>query len=471
MRWSKLPAELRLEVLEYLARVTYYHRKRKTLAKYATVSPEWQIFFEGHTMRSIEVKQSEIDTFRFIFRTKRRRRCLRNIGLVLELELHDTTSLWYPEGATRNHTFGEMWLLASQPTVLPMLVSEAVKRNKIFARTAQALFCELSPWRKSHVWHTGINLEIIAKSKSFWQKEACKLQPSTDPVVFGTQTFSKSEQEQILEAAKADFRSSIGLYFKSAAPKMPQVKVITSLSILRKSVRHFDPRALARLMGYLPSLKTFVWEMRPRGHRNIEHELQEQLSTAIKDWPSGLNDVQISQPTPFDNYLTLSPSLAMLSANLADRAQCLSCLSLRHCTDAVEFFKPGIRRFPNMKYLTLRSKQLVVDELPSSGHYLLGLTAKAVSCMPKLRNLTLFNMHGDHIGLLTYEISDNMLTLKLRCSWPFEIREGTIGLLRDSLKRGRSESLRWGSKLLLAERVKAHIASALYRNKLSVERH
>lgn len=76
--WNSLPLELCIQVWQHLA------DSGEPLASHATVCREWQRHLEKHTFGTLNVKSSDIDTFRDVVRGERRKH-VRRINLIIEL--------------------------------------------------------------------------------------------------------------------------------------------------------------------------------------------------------------------------------------------------------------------------------------------------------------------------------------------------------------------------------------------------
>lgn len=95
--WVKIPPEVRLSILEeivagypagYAAKQRHNYTK---LAQYATVSREWQAFFEGITFRNFVIDPSNLPIFKDILHGEnaRRLRHIRYLWLRIKLDTYD----------------------------------------------------------------------------------------------------------------------------------------------------------------------------------------------------------------------------------------------------------------------------------------------------------------------------------------------------------------------------------------------
>ncbi|KAM0489899.1 hypothetical protein ACHAP8_012114 [Fusarium lateritium] len=150
MSWTKLPTELRNQILnyifeDYLASVN--DKDCPTISPYTTVSREWQCFFETITFQNISlVIHDEGNLNKFAHSTSgdnaRRRDYIRNISVIIVLPGYRCPDCQFPERA-----------------------EEAERNNHVFTQSMQALLGILSTWTSSRHPY-GLTLELNIKSAS-----------------------------------------------------------------------------------------------------------------------------------------------------------------------------------------------------------------------------------------------------------------------------------------------------------------
>ncbi|KAJ6110709.1 hypothetical protein N7486_002944 [Penicillium sp. IBT 16267x] len=136
MREYRLPIELTAQVISYLIDPGF------DPAPHATVSREWQLVIEQRTFNTINLNISErLAAFKqIVAQNTRRKTCIRNINLVVELEPYSIKARAEFETAEEHR-----------------------RNNEIFVPAIQSLFIILESWPKNE---PGINLLIKALSPS-----------------------------------------------------------------------------------------------------------------------------------------------------------------------------------------------------------------------------------------------------------------------------------------------------------------
>ncbi|RSL77764.1 hypothetical protein CEP51_008804 [Fusarium floridanum] len=447
MSWSKLPFELRYDILTRLAETESHNGK--ILTGYAMVASEWQPLFEKVTFKTLRIQASELESFQAMFRVRQRRAYLRKIDLVLELPQHNHLKQKLFGGTRDDRVIGQMAIMArggdGAKRFLPGLEHQQKQNNMAFTQAMCFLFGQLAMWRREHVHHEGIALEIIADSMSYWQRTETRMRRRAGPVVIHFDGLWEIEPIPVspltwgryLEAAKSDFHFSLDLDYR-AARLLPRVQVITSLIISRRSIRHFDPRGISEIMHCLSALTTFIWEVWPRAHRKMKQDFDDRLSKAISNWPSSLNDIRITQLRPLRVHCRPNQYLAELGSGLALRCQLLTRLSINYSIDAFTFFRTITHQCHNLQHLFLRSEKMIIDELPGLNSHLISMAVGAVHRMPRLRFLVLYNTSYSHVGFFNYEVMEDMPILSIRCSWPFEVAKSCLESWQAVVKGGGS---------------------------------
>lgn len=87
--WLDLPAELRDMILEVVAQAYSHKSEPGARVGYATVSREWQLFFEEETFRKLVVDQTQLVKLESLFGSKenqRRREYVKHLQLIVKLK-------------------------------------------------------------------------------------------------------------------------------------------------------------------------------------------------------------------------------------------------------------------------------------------------------------------------------------------------------------------------------------------------
>ncbi|KAF5643434.1 uncharacterized protein FTJAE_3234 [Fusarium tjaetaba] len=472
MRWYSLYAGARLEILDFVVHSTI--QEKGSIAQYACVSREWQEWFEIFTFKRLEISPSDIMPFITVFMNLRRRRYLQYIGAKLDLPVHEHIQDPFLDRDEFVNIHQQMQALSQQDPMLccnyswlrykhqedmswlkhreenSWLKHQDEENNRAFTNVLRGLFAELFQWRREHCHHEGIELEIIADTKSHWQKTAEECQALNPPSDNGSGDFHNSlsselqifhappyHGHQVLHDGELDFSFWLELDVQFGGTLGPEVHVISGLSILRRSVRHFDPEFIAHIVSLLPRLRELRWEVRPHAHWRTEHKFHSQLQKLLKTLNPAMTKVRIQQqPTSKPLH---SPSPSMDRPSLGDRL-ILSCPFLVNIymdikVDITKFFYMR-NHLQNVRIMCVRTHQALLDELPNTSNVLFGGIAKAVSKMPKLSALCVFNKTDTEACAVNFVVERDSFKVIAHCSWPFNVRDETKARWR---KAGRHQ--------------------------------
>ncbi|KAG8424734.1 hypothetical protein J3458_001504 [Metarhizium acridum] len=327
MPWNMLPRELSNEILTQVVETAC--SSNEPIARYASVCRGWQAFFEWYTFCSLDVTPGDLDTFRSAFQAVQRRRYLQRLGLVLALPQHPPIRFHNSQGDTEEQTALLLMRMIwdggpGAYYVPPGLKHQHGLDNMSFVSGVSSLFRLLAAWTRDQVSDRGVALEIIADSKSYWQRMAERLRQygrlsamHQRPVqnlwmVSGTRFLATSvswrDWQGPICAAEVDFNFELGLYYGGACggqgriartrgreELFPIVRVITAVSIRRRTVRRFHPEAVRAIVRSLPCLQRLDWQLRPfvtcKSKRPFEHDIVK----VLRALPSSLRHVHVTQ--------------------------------------------------------------------------------------------------------------------------------------------------------------------------------
>ena len=277
--WGALPSEIRLSIMEMVAgNGKFEHLKHgqsndqatsKTSA-YASVSREWQAFFEKRHFERILLSLPRLSDFGRIVQGLRKK-LVRHIGLQIKLTTYDCPSCRFIEHVT-----------------------EVSLNNTAFVQTLTALFTVLSTWEPYDL-KEGLTLELCIYSPSDSKHMFKDHNFEHDPYLDDNEEFRTlaaprhmgprfhdpfhswhNGYRSLQPGEEEHFLSNItrlqghGLYIVppahnldppySARRFLPKVNVVTTLLILRQYYRQIDPDGMAQLFESLPKLKHINYE-------------------------------------------------------------------------------------------------------------------------------------------------------------------------------------------------------------------
>ncbi|KAG5792988.1 hypothetical protein H9Q69_007957 [Fusarium xylarioides] len=441
MRWYSLYAEARLEILDFVAHSTIH--EKGSIAGYACVSREWQEWFEIFTFKRVELSPSDITPFIAAFMNLRRRKYLQCIGVRPDLPVHQHIRDPFLDRDMFVNIHQQMQALSQKAPTLyykyPWLGHQEAENNRAFTIILRGLFMELFQWQRQGCHYEGIELEIIAGSRSHWQKTSEEYRALSPPSDNGSGDFYNSlpsdlqifhappyHGHKVLHDGELDFDIWLKLDSPGAEKLGPEVHVISSLSILRRSVRQFDPKSIAHIVSLLPRLKALRWEARPHAHWETEHKFYRHLRILLSAFSPAMKKFRIQQqPTSKPlNSPRSSEDLPGLSRRLLLACPFLTNIYMDISVDITKFFCL-LNYLQSVQSICIRTNQALLDEFPNTSNQLFGGIGKAVSTMPKLNALCVFNRNDSVACVINCLVEHESFKVIVHCSWPFDVRDDT----------------------------------------------
>ncbi|KAK4443269.1 hypothetical protein QBC34DRAFT_478095 [Podospora aff. communis PSN243] len=236
--FSRLPAELRQMVLKSSNPSESLKHVR---AGYASVSREWQDFFEPETFRRLVLDQERLPELeKMLARCPWRRDYIQQIHLRVKLEEYSCDTC---HSAESNRQL-------------------MVRNNALFTKAVRDLVTMISEWperkvrRNAPASERGIALDISFASPSDYN-HACR-QPHMDPS-YPIWFDAEARADEALDFPSAQQRI-ISEAVTLQGGKLPQAPLVTSLSIRRQSYRQIKSTALKRLLAAFPNVSALTWE-------------------------------------------------------------------------------------------------------------------------------------------------------------------------------------------------------------------
>jgi len=229
MSWSKIPAELRDSILEF---VIASEGAGARISAYAPVCLEWQAFIEAATFKTLVLHQSDVVTFEKY--TKAREHLVKHVWLRYELPTD------CPEG--------------------PVLPSRSIPTTR-FQRSIRRLLNSLRSWDKREC---NLTLELSIHSPSDlqrWGPHFCfNSRPDEQENFSLPPDHASGASEQVLDASSlqiAVFGCPLELDTYTSLPKAP---VVRRLVVRRQTRRKLCRSALDHILRALPALETLHYE-------------------------------------------------------------------------------------------------------------------------------------------------------------------------------------------------------------------
>ncbi|KAF5131101.1 hypothetical protein E5D57_007450 [Metarhizium anisopliae] len=484
MSWNMLPRQIRNDVLARVVETAYSNDE--PLAGYASVSRDWQAFFEQHTFCSLDVTPGDLDMFETSFQEPGRKRCLQRVGLVLDLPQHPPIRLHNDRGTTEEETalllMRRIWDGGPRASFYPPELShQKTLDDMALVSGISSLFGILAAWTRHQVSSHGVALEIIADSKSYWQKMAERMRryggipatpgmPVPGPWVLSSTQFpatffslSQYDWQGPVCAAQEDFNFELGLNHggapmeptRSSATRgcrqwFPSVSVISAMSVLRRTVRRFHPDALGAIIWSLPCLRMLDWQLRPLVACKSKRPLDLDIVHVLFSLPVSLRHLHITQVhTYFLRYWRgdYEPD-GVLFRILWYRLSELKSLSLEYDGHTLEsYMANSTTLWPNLESLILSAKGSIGDSPTHDLNRLVRNAAYMLLRTPRLRSMVLYDTTGRGVGCFTCRFEEDTLALRFKCSWFFVPDADSMASWRDMAVALGIQNISWDSEI------------------------
>lgn len=484
MPWNMLPRHIRDDVLARVVETAYSNNE--PLAGYASVSRDWQAFFEQHTFCSLDVSLGDLGMFETSFQERGRRRCLQRVGLVLDLPQHPPIQVHNDRATTEEETalllMRRLWDGGPGASFYPPELSHQKTLDDLALFSGiSSLFGLLETWAQHHVSDHGVALEIIADSKSYWQRMAERMRryggipvihgvPVPGPWVLSRTQFaptlfslSQHDWQGPVCAAQEDFNFELGL--NDGGPPMeptrtsatrgcrrwfPSVSVISTMSVLRRTVRRFHPDALGAIIWSLPCLRMLDWQLRPVVACKIKRPIDLDIVHVLFSLPMSLQHLHITQVHTYlipywrGDYEPDGVLFRILWYRLSE----LKSLSLEYDGHTLEsYMANSTTLWPNLESLILAAKGSIGDSPTHDLSRLVRNAAYMLLLTPRLRFMMLYDTTSRGVGCFTCRVAEDTLALGFKCSWYFVPDAPAMASWRDTAVALRIQNIAWDSEI------------------------
>lgn len=472
--WNDLPCEIRQLILGRVPEAEARQGPTRGLAKHASVSREWQLFFEPKIFRHFILDPCDLPQFEAVLRPTHRRRLVRHILLQVGL-------------THRTETLHALQLYPTAETVL-----QAEKRcDRRFSHALWYLMRVLARWEADG---PGLTLEIGTYSpfentaRDLWDferdddgRETTKCYskfleaasvgadyPSwQDPIFELMDVFRAPDGSGLGDGAwkwvlaKIIGRRGLRVDLEAAGPDgeltLPEVPVVTDFLVRLRSFRNFDPQGISRILKCFPRIAdvhverwrqgdaALDWRWDRRMARLLREDLPpaarsltvfDESDTAFHQQPSKLADVQ---PVP-----RLARAVFAASRRLEN-------VAVSFLVDACDFFQPfwpgNSLPGPQVGWESLTSlaltSEVMTSESNASANELLQAAARAAMRMPKLRVMELWDRRGQDAAVFRYRATDRKSVISWLGTWEVTLMPETLEAWRNvvSQRGGGTHSL------------------------------
>ncbi|KAL7945115.1 hypothetical protein V8C42DRAFT_324607 [Trichoderma barbatum] len=416
-RWSRLPEEMRLQVLETLAQDPSHSvidsGGKYGLANYALVCRSWQSIFEKANFRRLVLWQGDLDDLAKI--PKRCRPYVRHVCLRIEIQEY------------------RPWGNAPEMSIRPERMEDIAANNDIIELAVGNLFGVLKSWEKEiKPGYRGMTLEMSIHS------------PSDPRHVYRGITATRLEMglpwmdEVGLEGAVARvFGGSVHIRFYQS---LPQLNLVTRFIMKRHTRRRVSSFTLHQILSRLPHLEGLVYEPWQQSMDTVQDLVDAGYVNLIKgSLPKGLKHVTLLEDRHVGNTglsapLDLAQNAPARTANpfvgaaLAKRSLDFESLSASFLVEANDFFRAYKREWTwtTLRSLTLTSQYLDVKRNHYEINGMLKAAGDAALAMPMLRNLEIWNGGPGHAAIFEYHGEQGDVYIGWYSTWDLVIESDVI---------------------------------------------
>ncbi|EHK19190.1 uncharacterized protein TRIVIDRAFT_49485 [Trichoderma virens Gv29-8] len=407
-RWSRLPEEMRLQVLETLAQDPLHGTY--DLTNYALVCKSWQSIFERANFRRLVLCQADLDGLAKI--PKRCRPYVRHICLRIEMQQY------------------RPWA-GPVLVIRPERMEDIATNNDIIELAIGNLFRVLKSWEKelqrAQPSYRGITLEMSMHS------------PSDPKYVYrgvtatGLEKGLSWESEAGHEGAVARvFGGSIHIRFYE---NLPQLNLVTRFIMKRHTRRRVSSFTLHQILSKLPHLQDLVYEPWQQSLDTVQDLVDAGYVNLIKgSLPKGLKHVTLLEDHPYGQAGLSVPSDSAQNASartsnpfvgaaLAKRSVNFESLSASFLVEANDFFRAYKREWTwaALRSLTLTSRYLDSKRSSDEINGMLKAAGDAALAMPVLRTMEIWNGGPGYAAVFEYHAEHGEAYIAWHSTWDLVI--------------------------------------------------
>ncbi|KAK1991292.1 hypothetical protein LX36DRAFT_646597 [Colletotrichum falcatum] len=431
LRWTGLPAEIRLMILGQVE----VGNKGYKLSDWATVSREWQAFFEPQVFQHLKLQYSgsDIDNLSSFVHGYRR-------NLVKRISFHVRT-----EEYDNVYKFDE-----------PETQDTIKANNKLFSQAIKKLFASLSTWPgKSPT--AGIELRLSASSPS----------DSDHPWKYRAETSQRDRSRIYSLGSKRRLLGNL-LDTSSGALRLAQVPVVRRFSVNQHCYRSLSRAFLAKLLRSLCRLRTISYEPWHAVDRNEQFPRDEAMIMLL-DHASELATIKSVHLWEAQSPLNGSKRFLRfrndyLVSSAVNLSYGLRCFTLCHAVDARDFFKhassnapenssgpPDSRAWPALRYLALTTHIGDLVSSQSSLEHLILQASQAALRMPLLTAMEIWAPGAGEGFVFRYHLRNESPLLTLIATWQLTLGEEVLRSWKRVAARFAERELAYSVKLVRLE--------------------
>ncbi|KAK1845891.1 hypothetical protein CCHR01_11501 [Colletotrichum chrysophilum] len=429
--WYRLPAEIRLEILQYLL------QDGCSLANFATVSREWQKFIEPKNFARITVTRSRLPKFSSM--THRNQGLVRYIWVCLELQEYDCNQC--AAGTKRMRLMSELddALVTTALRDLIMTLSGWEPNGSLLLDISVHSPSDAEHWFKYLTFAPDISVKDCDWKKYMPKPILAKFHDSQHDWMAGSRVSPLNSG--IIDASfDGILRNGLpGAFHRSSRLRLPLVPAVTGVILRQQNRRRWSPVTLGDMFSLLPRLQQIHYEPWMEWDcacekMDIDYQLlfESFASTKLRKLVIFENFTQkypeLSDPDlEYDPIRTPVPCMAKA---LAKASLQLEILSVSFMVDASHFLCgcECLWEWPNLTSWTLTSRLLAPNESTTKIGDMLRTAAQVAMRMPNLRVMEIWNGQEGLAALFQYKSMGHgqRPVITWRATWDYALQPSVI---------------------------------------------
>ncbi|KAL6793056.1 hypothetical protein J3E68DRAFT_451506 [Trichoderma sp. SZMC 28012] len=436
---SDLPLQVKHRILAYLdssapSNPTKFpsQSRRSELGLYASVSHEWQLFFENRLYAHLVLTQDCLANFKKL--VPRQRRLVRYIWF--RILLGDYYCSKCPDSLSLKVTFSDLL---------------------VFSESISGLFCIFNSWGTSP--GNDLALEISAyspgdvthavKGDEYLSSDLVEMQDMMDSKGLLTDDLAHGWKDgQLIQSHDAhdfyDIRRVLGLSLPLMPLGIPDANVVTNLIMRRTTRRFITIAAIRQILERLPNLRHFIYEpWRPLpGFVDLNPgKIPEFLPKTLRtlNWFEDFNEEAIRvchRDGPSNELGRIGTDCHAASVTLASQSISFEQLTGCYSVDAVPFFQAVDFRWtwPSLTTLSLTCSLFATPEKCDEIVTLLERVGMAAQRMPQLQTLDIWYGMRHHAAAFRHRVTDRLITISWLGTWDLNLEAQEDGIVATAWK-------------------------------------
>ncbi|KAK4060981.1 hypothetical protein Trihar35433_9906 [Trichoderma harzianum] len=436
---SDLPPQVRHRILAYLdtsvpPNPTKFpsQNRRSELGLYASVSREWQLFFENRLYAHLVLTQDCLANFNKL--VPRQRRLVRYIWF--RILLGDYYCSKCPDSLSLKVTFSDLLVFSESISGLFGIF------NSWGTSPGNDLALEISAYSSCDVTHAVKGNEYLSSDLVEMQDMVYSKGLLTDDLAHGW------KDGQLIQSHDAhdfyDTRRVLGLSLPLMPLGISDAHVVTNLIIRRTTRRFITVAAIRQILERLPNLRHFIyepWRPLPGFVDSNSGKIPEFLPKTLRtfNWFEDFNEEAIRvchRDGPSNELGRIGTDCHAASVTMARQSISFEQLTGCYSVDAVPFFQAVDFRWtwPSLTTLSLTCSLFAMPEKCDEIVTLLERVGMAAQRMPQLQTLDIWYVMRHHAAAFRHRVTDSLITISWLGTWDLNLEAQEDGVVATAWK-------------------------------------